>query len=259
MPEVLNFAKASEPLSDEFGFIRTDTAQEILATLNYMKSFNRGVASMISGVPGIGKTETLVHYERENPETALLISILKGEGNVSHVSTQILNLFYPHKGHDNNITMRRRQIMEYIGKGSILLVDEAQNLFQRNKASCTKGALFGWLVAASEEGEFDLVFCGDLTLSSIMSEFPHLQTRMKRPRLIHTASVGDVAKLAADHGFTDKVGADLLTTISKINGGLRNVDNVLRMAAIFAGKEKLTAAHLKAAIQDLKMQTLGGK
>ena len=208
MPEILNFAKASEPVSDEYGFIRTETALDILRTLTLMQSIKGPAVSMISGAPGIGKTETLMHYERENPQTALRISIPKGEGNVSHVSAHILNLFYPHKGHDNNMTVRRRQIMDSIGKGRILLVDEAQNLFQRNKAACTKGASFGWLVAASEEGGFDLVFCGDLALSSIiMLEFPHLQSRMRRPVLISAAAMGDVVSLAADHGITVSAGS----------------------------------------------------
>lgn len=259
MPEVLNFAKASEPVSDEFGFIRTETALDILRTLTLMQSVNGPAVSMISGAPGIGKTETLLHYERANSQSALRISIPKGEGNPFHVSANILNLFNPYRRHDNDMTVRRNKIMRSLGPGRILLVDEAQNLFQRNKASCTKGASFGWLVAACEEGGFDLVFCGDLTLSAIMLEFPHLQSRMRRPVLIHAAAAGDVAALAADHGFSEKVGIDLLAAVAKLTGGLRNVDNVLRMAAIFAGKEKLTAAHLKAAIQDLKMQTLGGK
>ena len=214
---------------------------------------------MISGAPGIGKTETLLHFEREYPEVALRITIPKGEGNPFHVSVNILNLFNPYRRHDNDMTVRRNKIMRSLGPGRILMVDEAQNLFQRNKASCTKGASFGWLVAASEEGGFDLLFCGDLTLSSIMLEFPHLQSRMRRPVLINAAAMGDVDALAADHGFSDKGGIDLLKAVAKLTGGLRNVDNVLRMAEIFAGKDRLTAAHLKAAIQDLKLQSFGGK
>lgn len=259
MSEILNFAKASEPVSDEFGFIRTETARDILRTLTLLQSVNGPAVSMISGAPGIGKTETLLHYERENPEIALRISIPKGEGNPFHVSANILNMFNPYKRHDNDMTVRRNTIMRSVGHGRILLVDEAQNLFQRNKASCTKGASFGWLVAASEEGGFDLVFCGDHTLSAIMLDFPHLQSRMRRPVLIHAAAAGDVAALAADQGFTDKVGVDLLGAIAKLSGGLRNVDNVLRMAAIFAGKDRIAAGHVQAAIKDLKLKPTGGK
>jgi len=259
MSEILNFAKVSEPVSDEYGFIHTETALEILRTLTLLRSVNGPAMSMISGAPGIGKTETLLHYERQNPGTTLRISIPKGEGNPFHVSANILSLFNPYKRHDNDITVRRGKIMQNIGKGQILLVDEAQNLFQRNKASCTKGASFGWLVAACEEGGFDLVFCGDHTLSAIMMDLPHLQSRMRRPVLIHTAPVGHVVKLAADHGFTDKAGIDLLTMAAKLIGGLRNVDNVLRMAAIFAGKDRITVGHLQAASHDLKLKIVGSK
>lgn len=152
MPEILNFAKAGEPVSDKYGFIRTETALDILRTLTLMQSVNGPAVSLISGAPGIGKTETLLHYERENPQTAPRSAIPKGEGNPFHVSANILNLFNPYRRHDNDMTVRRNKIMRSLGPGRILLVDEAQNLFQRNKASCTKAASFGWLVAASDEG-----------------------------------------------------------------------------------------------------------
>lgn len=71
--------------------------------------------------------------------------------------------------------------------------------------------------------------------------------------------MGDVVALAADHGFTAKAGMDLLSAVAKLTGGLRNVDIVLRMAALFADKDRITAAHVKATIQDLKLQALGCK
>lgn len=52
---------------------------------------------------------------------------------------------------------------------------------------------------------------------------------------------------------------DLLTAVAKLPGGLRNVENVIRMAGIFAGRDKVTAVHLKAAIKDLKLDQSGGK
>ncbi|PIV72706.1 MAG: hypothetical protein COW55_15845 [Rhodobacteraceae bacterium CG17_big_fil_post_rev_8_21_14_2_50_65_11] len=150
-------------------------------------------------------------------------------------------------------------VASHLGPRRILLVDEAQNLYQRHKLSGTKGSSFGWLVAASDRGGFDLALCGDLTLPSIMMEFPHLQSRMRRPVVIKAVSTADVAALAANDGLVARVEVDLLTAVAKLPGGLRNVENVIRMAGIFAGRNTVTAAHLKAAIQDLKLDQSGAQ
>jgi len=68
-----------------------------------------------------------------------------------------------------------------------------------------------------------------------------------------------VAALAANDGLVARVEVDLLTAVAKLPGGLRNVENVIRMAGIFAGRNTVTAAHLKAAIQDLKLDQSGAK
>jgi hypothetical protein len=259
MPEVVKFEKPPEPLAGPDGFIRTETSDDILRSLSLIRSINGPAMTMISGAPGIGKTETLRHYERQNRETAVHVSIAKGEGNPFHVATVILGLFERYQKYGTDLTMLRQKLARYLGRSAVLLVDEAQNLFQRHKLSGTKGSAFGWLVAASEEGGFDLVFCGDLTLPSIMMEFPHLQSRMRRPVLIKSASRADVAAIAAQEGLAEAVEVDLLAAVAGLPGGLRNVENVIRMAAIFAGRDRIRGPHLKAAIQDLKLQHAGAK
>jgi|GEM_PF-2477517 len=153
--------------------------------------------------------------------------------------------------------MIRRRMGEYIGPHRILLVDEAQNLYQRHKLSGTKGSSFGWLVAASQECGFDLVFAGDLNLMTIMAEFPHLQRRVRRPVVIKNAARADIAALAKADDIEGQAEIALLTAVAGLAGGLRNVENVIRMAAIFGGAEKIAASHIKAAILDLKLQPKG--
>ncbi|PCJ05272.1 MAG: hypothetical protein COB16_16445 [Rhodobacteraceae bacterium] len=47
--------------------------------------------------------------------------------------------------------------------------------------------------------------------------------------------------------------------IARLKGGLRNVANVTRLAQLFAGTANPTPAHLKAAIQDMKLAPRGTK
>lgn len=259
MSEVLKLAKTSIPEADTEGFIRTETAEEILRSLALVRSINGPAVTMISGAPGIGKTETLQHYKRQDCQASIYVSIAKGEGNPFHVAGRILSQFGAHNTRGKGLDELRQLVGDYVGRTRILLVDEAQNLFQRHKLSATKGSSFGWLVAASEEGGFDLALCGDLTLPSILMEFPHLQSRMRRPVVIKAASREDVTALAANEGLDGKAEIDLLAAVSKLSGGLRNVENVIRMANIFAGRERANVNHLKAAIQDLKLHQSGTK
>jgi DNA transposition AAA+ family ATPase len=259
MAEIVKLEKPEERRADPTGFIRTETADDILRSLSLVRSIDRPAMTMISGAPGIGKTETLRHYEAQNPETALRVSIAKGEGNPFHVASVVLTNFEPYQKYGTDLLMLRRRVTSYIGAARILLVDEAQNLFQKHKLSATRGSAFEWLLAASEEGGFDLVFCGDLTLQGIIMGFPHLQSRMRRPVVIGGASRADVAAIAASFGLVTAPEINLLAAVAGLPGGLRNVDNVIRMAAIFAGRNKVGAAHLKAAVGDLKLQPKGGK
>lgn len=261
MAQIVKLEKPQVRGANPDGFILTETAEDIYRSLALVRSINGPAMTVISGAPGVGKTEALRQFERERPETAIHISIAKGEGNPFHVATSILNVFgsghQKASGHD--LTTLRRTVGSYLGRERILLVDEAQHLYQRHKESKTQGSAFGWLVAASEESGFDLVFCGDLSLQSIVAEFPHLQSRMRRPLMIKAAARADVAAMAAGESVEGDAEVNLLTAVAGLIGGLRNVENVLRMAAIFAGKGPLTAAHLKAAIQDLKLQPKPGK
>ena len=128
MPQIVQFEKPPAGMADLDGFITTETAQDILRSIGLVRSINGPAITMISGAPGIGKTETMMHYCRENPDSALYISIAKGEGNPYHVATSVLSLFCPYQKFGTDLTMIRKRVGDHIGASRILLVDEAQNL-----------------------------------------------------------------------------------------------------------------------------------
>jgi Mu B transposition protein, C terminal len=257
MSEVLQFGKASAPVADPEGFVMTETAKDILCTLAHVRSIQGPAISMISGVFGVGKSTTIDYYQRQHLENTIVISIAKGEGNISYVTDNILNRFFPPRSRSNNLSVRREEIKWCLPASRILIVRDAQHLNQRNKASCTKGAAYDWLAGASEEAGFDLIFEGDMTLATIMMDFPNVQGRLWRPVVINAATAGDVA--ATDYGVTDRTIIDMLTAVAKRIEGLWNVDSVMQSAAIFAGGKTVTALHVKAAIEHLKLHTPRGK
>ena len=198
MPEVLNFEKPEAAVPDEYGFIRTTTAERILMTLSFVRSLPGPEMSMICGVTGVGKTRALKHYLQTYGQSAMYLSVVKGEGNPDALSTAIKAQFsaggIPTKDW-RNLTERRIECGNLIGPNRILLVDEAQNLHQRNKASATKGAGFGWLSAMATEVGFDRILCGNMTLPTIMADFPDLRDRMRWPVTIKATTRADVVAI----------------------------------------------------------------
>ena len=154
MPEVVKFEKPHAVTADPSGFVRTQTAEEILRSLVFVRSINGPAITLISGASGIGKTETLLHYERRNWNTSIYLSVAKGGGTPFPIASQILEKFQYDKVRGKDLGELRQVAGQYIGSQRILLVDEAQNLFQNHKLSGTKGSSFGWLVAASDAGGF---------------------------------------------------------------------------------------------------------
>ncbi len=250
MAELLQF---SRPLPADDTFIRTAVADDILRSIDLVRHIEGPAMTMVSGAPGVGKTGTLDHYARITGDASIMMTVAQGEGNPSHLASALMGYTPRGVGTDE----LRQPVMGCIGRGRVLLVDEAQHLYQRHRGTCTKGAGFEWLRAASAEGGFDVAFCGDLTLHRIIDGFGQLSSRMRRPVIIPGVEPADV--LAKEHaeGIAGANANKLLTAAARLKGGLRNVENVARMAKLFAADGTVTAGHIRAALIDLKLVPKG--
>ena len=268
MAEVLDFEKPEaapdEPQTaapDEYGFVRTATAERILLTLNFVRSLPGPQMSMICGVTGVGKTRALLHYLQTYGQSAMYLSVAKGEGNPDPLSTAIKAQFsaggMPIKDW-RNLTERRIECGQLIGPDRILLVDESQNLLQRNKATATKGAGFGWLSAMATEIGFDLVFCGNMTLPTIKADFPDLRDRMRWPVIIKASTRADVVAIARAMSIVEHAAVSLLVGVAQVHGGLRKVEDVVLGARPIFGSAVPTAAELKETVLRMGLDTKGG-
>lgn len=249
MAELLKFATAEARPRAPGDFVRTETAEDIFRSLNLMRSIEGTAMTMIAGAPGIGKTHALKQFLAPIHYDALFVSVAAGEGKPSGLAESLMRL---HLGiaNGNNLTKARETIARLIGTGRVLAVDEAQYL-------TPDGA--EWLRAMAESGGFDLVLCGDLRLAELVEGIPQLYSRMRRPIRITSASQADVEAVAAGTGFDSPEAIKVLCAVARLRGGLRNVENVLKLAQLFAGHERPGSAHLKAAILDLKLEPKGVK
>lgn len=82
---------------------------------------------------------------------------------------------------------------------------------------------------------------------------------MRRPVTITEVDRADVEALAAANGLQEREIVTALAAVAKLKGGLRNVENVIRNAELFAGGGAVTGQHVKAAIIDLKLAAIDGR
>lgn len=274
MAEIFKFEKAQAAVRQIGGFVMTETATDILRTLKNVQSIDGTAMTYISGGTGIGKTRALIRFCQEQKGQAIYHSVVKGQGNPYDLATLLMGLYlddasisglevilrgkkrYADLGNDLNAASA--MIADEIGPDRILVIDEGQNLNQRHKKTSERGASFGWLQGLAEQGCFKLILCGDLTLAPMIEADQQLHSRMIRWRKIKSASRADVAAFLSATDLDTPEVVEVLHHVARRPGGLRNVEQVIWDARIFAGEGALTPAHVRAAIIDLGLEPKGG-
>ncbi|WP_457650340.1 AAA family ATPase [Profundibacter sp.] len=236
----------------------TETAIDIRRSLEMVWTAERPSMTMISGGPGIGKTTAIQQFCDSLGHDAIYIQAARGEGTAWNFAHALANLWGYAKPTFNCLSEARDKIAKSIGKPRVLIVDEAQYLHQRNGKTGQTGEAFEWVRATADTGGFDVVFCGDLNLPNAINAMPQLQSRMMRPVVIKQASRADVAAIVEGTAFATEKAIEVLFLIAKMHGGLRNVENVIRLALLFAGSGHPRPEHLTAAIADMKLVPKGG-
>jgi len=257
MTQHLRIANAGIVPREIGDWAETETAQDIWRSLELVREVDQPAMTMIAGSPGIGKTQTIKRFCSHLGHDAVYIQAARGEGTAWNFAKALSNL-WGYDGPTFNCHSEARNVLaDYIGKGRFLVVDEAQYLQQRNGKTGQVGEAFEWLRATADTGKFDIVFCGDLQLPNAINAMPQLQSRMLRPVVVKEASRADVAAVVEGTAFANERAIDALHAIARLKGGLRNVQNVTRIAFLFAGQSHPALAHLKAAILDMKLPPKG--
>ncbi|WP_172841046.1 AAA family ATPase [Rhodovulum sp. P5] len=245
-------------------FAETAVALDILRTLDLVRFSDGPKMTCIAGIPGCGKTTTTKQYCKDLGRDGIYIDIASGEGTAWNFAKRLAHEwidYAPSLGRFNTLTEARMTLSSAVGKGSLLVIDEAQHLHQRNNKNGKKTEAFEWARALAEKGEFDLVFCGDMRLPAVLDDIPQLKSRMLRPVIVTEVSRADVAALVEGTPYAIGPAVDALHSVARMAHGLRSVEIAVSAALSSAtGKgEHPTLAHLKGAIIDMKLAPKGGK
>ncbi|MDA7427905.1 AAA family ATPase [Primorskyibacter aestuariivivens] len=236
----------------------TEAARDILRSLDLVRAADRPALTMIAGAPGIGKTTAIKRFCETLGHDAIYIQAARGEGTAWNFAKSLASLWGYAAPQFNCHAEAREKLAYMIGRGRVLVVDEAQYLDQRNGKTGKCGEAFEWLRATAEQGAFHTVFCGDLDLPRAIATMPQLQSRLLRPVVLKQVSRADVAAMVEGTAFAQPAALDALHAVARLKGGLRNVERVTACALDFAGRDAPTLAHVKAAIVDMKLASERG-
>lgn len=254
MTEHLHVIKNDEsPSPGEF--VMTKTVTDITRSLK-MAHDNCGSLTMIAGIPGAGKSWAVGNYYDDN-ETTRYHSMVAGEGKIWDVAVGLSSMLGLGAPNSRRMREERFRIGQSIGRGRLLVIDEAQYLANYNPRGGFNYDALEWLRAMAEESGLSVAFCGDLRLNDVTQAVPQLRRRILRPVIIRTVPKADVELVAKRHFVDDPVMVNALTAVAQQFGGLADVVNVLVHARRLGG-QVVTAKTMQAAIHDLKLSSTRG-
>ncbi|KPQ07735.1 MAG: AAA domain [Rhodobacteraceae bacterium HLUCCA12] len=231
-------------------FALTETAQDILRSLELMRHKPEPGVVMIAGAPGTGKTKALEFFASGLGHDAIDVPIASGIGTENGIADLLLRAFAI-QGNGMSLVAKHETLSRYIGRGRAVILDECENLSAKAASS---------IASLAEMTGFDLVLCGGLDLQHQVNRVPALRSRVhaSRPVIIKQASRADVACLVDGTAFATDAAIKLLHAVAQVrDGGLRNVEAAMHQATLFAGADRPTVEHLAWAIRDLKLAPKG--
>lgn len=257
MAQILRLANENEDWRDPKEWVETQTHSEIVSSLDKVRARDGFCATVIAGAPGIGKTLAVEGYCLDMGLNGYYHRAVKGEGTAWQLATALMKRF-DSSPMGMSLGDARDRIADWIGPKALLVFDEAQFFIQRNRKTGVKDEVFEWARGLAETAQCNLAFCGDLSIVRTVAEYPMLQSRVRYPVIVRSVPETDVRAVASGTGFDGPDCLRILLAVSALPGGLRNVESVLHEAAAFAGSDQREAAHLRAAVHDLKLTLKGG-
>ncbi|WPZ33199.1 AAA family ATPase [Thalassobaculum sp. OXR-137] len=228
-------------------FFNGPTARDIVVTLAIAHA--DGDIVTITGVPGVGKTESAKHY-RDNNRSVWLATMAP---HCSSVVPALQEIAEAVGIKDMSFTGARplyRAILRKTAEtGGLLIVDEAQHL----NVKC-----FDEIRSIHDATGIGIAFLGNETVAGRMTgggrtgEHAQVYSRVGGRRYIPRPTAGDVRAQAEAWGVTSPECIAYVEEVAAKPGALRLVNKVVRRAVMHAGGVELMGLqHLKAAWANL--------
>ncbi|GAB3226389.1 AAA family ATPase [Pseudaeromonas pectinilytica] len=228
------------------GFVMTQTAKQIMDDMTYAQ-ISQSIA-VIYGASGVGKSESLREYARNNPNVWLITA-----SPCRSTLTECLYELAMELGMEQAPRLRgplaRAVRKRLVGTEGLIVIDEADHLDYPTLEE---------LRILQEEVGIGLVLVGNnkiytqLTGGRRNEDFARLFSRIAKRRGIHKTKQNDVRAIADAWGITGTAERELLNQISERPGGLRLLTKALKLSALYAKDEPITVPYLKAAFTELE-------
>ncbi len=199
--------------------------------------------TLITGVPGIGKTMAARNYKANNPNV-VFVGAHPGTSNANNI---LIAIAAEMKIEERNSTKLFRAIASNVsGNQTLIIIDECQHL---------KPEAMEQLRALHDNYEVGFAFLGNQSVHSVVTSgvnegeyaqlFSRIGARCKQPK----SKPEDINLLLAAWGIEDKEILKMCRLIANRAGALRVMSKVLQQAHMMASAEAVTLnkSHIEAA------------
>lgn len=230
------------------GWVETPTAKRIHAALSYAQL--AGDLAVIYGGAGVGKTETLRAYARENPQVWLVTgspAITSVPAVLARIAEALGFRRYPHRASRLETIVAERMT----GRSGLLVIDEAQHLdlaALEAVRSLHDASGCGLALSGNE------YIYSRLTGRERAAHFAQLFSRIGKRVSLGRPLDGDIQALCDAWGLGSEE-ARVAGRIASRPGALRGMTKALRLASMYAAGEQadqIRTDHIQAAVRELE-------
>ncbi|SIO94824.1 AAA family ATPase [Vibrio spartinae] len=228
------------------GFVMTETAKLITSDLTYAQVTESIV--VIFGSSGVGKSETLREYKRNNNNVWIVTASPSRSGLTECLYELAMELGLDdaprRKGPLSRVVRNRLRNSE-----GLVIIDEADHLDYPTLEE---------LRILQEETNIGMVFTGNnkvytqLTGGRRNEDFARLFSRIAKKRGLHKVRQSDVRAVASAWKISGTAELNLMHQISERPGGLRLLTKTLKLSAMYATGGTITVAVMRQAFSELE-------
>ncbi len=227
--QLLTITEKKEVAPREPGFKHTTVSDTVLNLIAYCHI--SGKIGIVYGDAGVGKTMAIKEYKRNNPDTAVVITISPCFATMTGVNELLADELHVQEKISRKI--QRECVKRLQGTNKVVIIDEAQHLTVR---------VINHLRCIADESGVGMAFIGNDEIYTKMhgsgqAAYAQLFSRIADPEHVVTRDIkkSDIQLLFEDIDIPEEA-LEILYQISHTNYGVRGAVNVFLNAASAFGE-----------------------
>lgn len=220
-------------------FVETSVSRDIFRTIDLARELSKNGA--IVGRPGVGKTRALLAYGEQRQGTVLMTATAISGNALRDLLSQLSETLGVYTS--GSIASVQRQLHRYDFSGTILIIDEAQNL---------KLQAFRELLHLHDFTGLCLIFCGNeevlKRVNTNKGAFAQINRRVPIRAEVNNILDEDTDRIATAFGVEGMDAHKLLRSIGR-TFHTDGIITILEIARRFAGEKTIRTEHVRRACE----------